>query len=73
VSSNYEPMSEADWVHEAEMDELLEAVDMVVADEVAAIRKTRTCTACRGSGLVEVDGWETDCIECEGWGDFEIT
>ncbi len=34
--------------------------------------KTVKCQACHGSGLVEVHGQETDCIECEGWGDIEV-
>lgn len=34
--------------------------------------KTVKCNVCHGSGTVEIDGWETDCVECEGFGDFEI-
>lgn len=34
--------------------------------------KTIRCNVCHGSGLVEVHGQETDCLECEGYGDLLV-
>ncbi len=46
-----------------------------VNDESDEDRNTREvrCSFCRGSGLVEVQGQETDCIECEGMGSVLVT
>jgi DnaJ-class molecular chaperone len=35
-------------------------------------KKERRCQRCHGSGLVEVHGQETDCIDCEGYGSVLI-
>ena len=41
-------------------------------ETVETVQKTVKCTTCHGSGQVEVDGWETDCIDCEGYGDYLV-
>ena len=32
----------------------------------------RTCARCRGLGVVEVRGQESDCIDCDGYGSVLI-
>jgi DnaJ-class molecular chaperone len=42
--------------------------------DLAEVEKTKPCRACRGMGVVAIQSGgfevESDCIECEGWGEI---
>jgi hypothetical protein len=41
---------------------------LAYGDPEAEPQREVKCNACYGTGLVEVHGQETDCIECGGYG-----